>query len=86
MKKKLLKKAWKHKTKIGLGLTHGAAFGVGAVTGTKTAFSIVNFDPHQRVQNKKMRELQEKFNKNLNKSIQKALKEKGYKIDKKKGK
>lgn len=85
MKKKLIKKAWKHKTKIGLGLSHGAAFGVGAVAGTKTAFSIVNFDPHQRVQNKEMKKIQEKFNKNLNKKINKLLKEKGYEIDKKGG-
>ena len=83
MKKKLLKKAWKHKTKIGLGLTHGVAFGVGAVAGTKTAFSIVNFDPHQRVHNKRMKKLQEKMNKNLNKAIKKKLEEKGYEVSKK---
>ena len=78
MKKALLKKAWKHKTKIGLGLSHTAALGTGAVLGTKTAFSIVNFDPHQRVNNKKMKKLQEDFNKTLNKKVNKLLKEKGY--------
>ena len=82
MSVKIAKKALK--TKIGRGLaTHGLAASAGAVAGSATAFSLVNFDPHQRRENKKMRRLQRRFNNKVSQQIKEALEEKGYRIDKK---
>ena len=72
------------KTKIGKGLaTHGLAAGAGAVAGSQATLGLVNFDPHQRRENEKMRRLQKKFNKQVSQQIEEALKEKGYRLEKK---
>ena len=77
MSVKLAKKALK--TKIGKGLaTHGLAAGAGAIAGSQTTLGLVNYDPYQRAQNKKMRRIHKRFQQKVNKQIKEALKEKGY--------
>ena len=72
------------KTKIGKGLaTHGLAATAGGIAGSQATLGLMNFDPYQRRENKKMRRLQRKFNDQVSKQIEQALKEKGYRLEKK---